>query len=151
VAPPPDDELEATTVEVEDAVVASVDSSLSLQATRAARTQTIPNRFFDILFYLCSPKVGGLGSILYHRAKSLHGFVWKRSVNDHVVARLYAEKIPNDLLGLVGVERFAGEYIHGETLSDRPAVDGHVGRRDDTHACDSTFILEHVGLKFRWV
>jgi hypothetical protein len=53
VAPPPEDELKASTVEAEvkTEVEVSVDSSF-LQAAKRARTQTIPNRFFDIILPL---------------------------------------------------------------------------------------------------
>ena len=56
--PPPDDELATSTVEEETVTATSHDSSFSLHAVKRARTQTIPNRFFNILFYLCSPRDG---------------------------------------------------------------------------------------------
>ena len=64
------------------------------------------------------------------------------AIDSDQVSFLYPEEIPDDVLGFVSVEVLAGEDVHGETLSDGPAVDGHVRRGDDAHACDSAFVLE---------
>ena len=66
------------------------------------------------------------------------------AVDSDQVSFLYPEEIPDDVLGFVSVEVLAGEDVHGETLSDGPAMDGHVRRGDDAHTCDSTFVLEGV-------
>jgi hypothetical protein len=53
-APPPEEEDEAVTVEVE---VAVSEVSSFLQPATMAITQTIPNRFFDIVFTFISQKM----------------------------------------------------------------------------------------------
>ena len=66
------------------------------------------------------------------------------AIDSDDVAVLNSEEIPNDILGFISIEVLAGEDVHRETLSDWPAVDGHVRRGDDAHTCDSTFVLEGV-------
>ena len=67
---------------------------------------------------------------------------WKIAIDSDHVAFINTKQIPDNIFGLVCIEVLAGEDVHREALSDGPAVDGHVRRGDDAHACDSAFVLE---------
>lgn len=64
---------------------------------------------------------------VYYRLSQIYkSKIWKESFHNIQVVSLNSEKIFNDFYSFVAVEVLAGEHVHGEALTDWPAVDGHV-------------------------
>jgi hypothetical protein len=66
---------------------------------------------------------------VYYRLSQIYkSKIWKESFHNIQVVSLNAEKIFNDFYSFDTVEVLAREHVNRKTLTDWPAVDGHVGR-----------------------